>query len=91
MNGGDIFGGRIPKNWRTPLPKCLEQWTSRKFRSDAQQSSGITETLLQIASIVSSSQPVHDTLTPGKSLLFAFRQLENIDHVLLIAESLSKH
>ena len=105
LKGDDIFGEQIPKGWRTLLPKCLEILTSRKLRRDAQQSSGITETLLQIASIVFSSQPVHGTLTPGKSLLFPIRQfegpewngipaelkMENLGHELLIAKSLCKH
>ena len=104
MKGDDIFGGRIPEGWRTPLPQCLEQSTRQKLRGDA-QSGGITDTLLQIANIVASSQPVPVWLSPEKSLLYAVRQMEgpewdgipselkmeHLGHVLLIAESLSQN
>ncbi len=102
MKGDDIFGGRIPEGWRTMLPERLAQTTSQKLRGDA-QAGDITDTLLQLANIVASSQPVPDSLKPDKSLLFAIRQtegpdydgipaelkMENLGHVLLIVESLS--
>ena len=103
MKGDDIFGGRIPEGWTTMLPEHLAQLTGQQLRADAQPD-GFLETLLQLVTIVSSSQPVPVDLTPEKSLLYAIRQIEgpewngipvelkmeNLGHVLLIAESLAK-
>ena len=103
MKGDDIFGGRIPEGWRTMLPERLAQITKQQLRSDA-QTSDIAGTLLQLANIVASSQPVPPSLAPDKSLLYAIRQvegpewdgipaelkMENLGHILLIVESISK-
>lgn len=103
MQGDDIFGGRVPKDWGTMMTERLAQLTNQKLRSDA-SSVGITETLLQLVSIVAASPSVPNELLPDKSLLYAIRQIEGDDwngipsqlkmqhlgHVLLIAESLAK-
>lgn len=103
MKGDDIFGGRVPEGWTIMIPERLAQLTSQKLRADAQPD-GFLETILQMVNIVSASQPVPIDLMPEKSLLYAIRQIEgaewdgipvelkmeNLGHVLLIAESLAK-
>lgn len=103
MKGDDIFGGRVPEGWAIMIPERLAQLTSQKLRADAQPD-GFLETILQMVNIVSASQPVPIDLMPEKSLLYAIRQIEgaewdgipvelkmeNLGHVLLIAESLAK-
>ncbi len=103
MKGDDIFGGRVPEGWTAMIPERLAQLTSQKLRADAQPD-GFLETILQMVNIVSASQPVPIDLMPEKSLLYAIRQIEgaewdgipvelkmeNLGHVLLIAESLAK-
>lgn len=66
MKGDDIFGDRIPEGWTTMLPEHLAQLTGQQVRADAQPD-GFLETLLQLVTIVSSSQPVPGDLTPDKS------------------------
>ena len=98
MNDDDIFGGRIPPRWGVMLPDPLAQLTLRKMQS---QGGEILDTLLQLANIVSSSDPVPAILEPDQSLLLAIRtmedagwegvpaelKMENLGHVLLLAES----
>ena len=99
MNGDDIFGGRVPPRWGVMMPDHLAKLTLRKIQS---QSSDITDTLLQMAHIVSSSEPP-DYLEPNQSLLLSIRlilnedekwngvpaelKMENLGHVLLLVES----
>ncbi len=104
MKGDDIFSGRIPEGWRTMLTEQLAQLTSQKLRRDAAQGSDIKDTLLLLVNTIASSQPVPEWLEPNKSLLLAIQQtkgddwegipievkMENLGHVLLIVESLSK-
>jgi hypothetical protein len=103
MKGDDIFGGRIPEGWTAVLSEDLAKLTSQKLRADA-EAGGILDTLLQMVNIVTTSQPVPVWLTPENSLLYAIRQIEgpewdgipvelkmeNLGHLLLIAESLAK-
>jgi len=99
MRGDDVFGGRIPAGWDTMLDDRTARITRDKLRS---QDSDIMESLLQMANIVSSSNPVPDWLSPDKSLLLAIRQtegddwdgiqpdlkMEHLGNILLLAESL---
>jgi hypothetical protein len=103
MKGDDIFGGRIPEGWTAVLSEDFAKLTSQKLRADA-EAGGILDTLLQMVNIVTTSQPVPVWLTPENSLLYAIRQIEgpewdgipvelkmeNLGHLLLIAESLAK-
>ena len=103
MKGDDIFGGRILEDWRTMLPENLAQLTSQQLRSNNVQISDVKDTLLQIANVIATSQPVPDWAAPGKFLLHAVREvlgvewngipaqlkMEHLGHVLLIAESLA--
>jgi hypothetical protein len=103
MKGDDIFGGRIPEGWTAVLSEDLAKLTSQKLRADA-EAGGILDTLLQMVNIVTTSQPVPVWLTPENTLLYAIRQIEgpewdgipvelkmeNLGHLLLIAESLAK-
>jgi hypothetical protein len=98
MNDDDIFGRRVPQRWGVMMPDRLAQLTLRKMQS---QSGDIMDTLLQMANIVSSPGAVPSNLEPDQSLLLAIRlmegeewqgvpaelKMENLGHVLLLAES----
>ena len=98
MNDDDIFGGRVPPRWGVMMPDRVAQTTLRKMQS---QNGDIMDTLLQMANIVSSPGAVPPNLEPDKSLLLAIRlmegeewdglpaelKMENLGHVLLLAES----
>ncbi len=99
MKDDDLFGGRIPAGWDTPLDNPTERITREKLRS---LDNDVIESLLGLANNISSTEDVPQWLLPDKSLLFAIRQtegedwdgippelkMEHLGHVLLIAESL---
>ena len=76
MNNDDIFGGRIPPRWGVMLPDPLAQLTLRKMQS---QGGEILDTLLQLAIIISSPDPVEDSLETDQSLLLAIRKMESAE------------
>lgn len=99
MSGDDIFGGRIPAGWDTPLDSPTERITREMLRS---LDSDVLESLLGLAKNISSTIDIPEWLLPEQPLLFAIRQtegddwngippelkMEHLGHVLLIAESL---
>lgn len=101
MKGEDVFGGRIPIGWGTMMPPNLAQLTNKKLRA-CTRGNGIVETLLMLTNIVSDSQNLPEELRPHSPMLFAIQQIEgvewdglptevkmeNLGHVLLIAEGI---
>ena len=101
MKGGDV-DGRVPDGWTTTMSESLAEETRAKLRTES--GDGIVDTLLHLINNVAASEIVPAWLMPGESLLFAIRQIEgpewngipaelkmeNIGHVLQIAESLPK-
>jgi hypothetical protein len=99
MKGDDV---RVPEGWTTMLSDSLAQKTRAQLL--AEPGDLIVGTLLLLANNVTDSESVPVSLMPGESLLLAIRyiqgqewngipaelKMENLGHVLRIAESLPK-
>lgn len=100
MKGDDLFGGRIPQGWDVMMSERLVRETTEMMRAHAEND--VRNTLLDMANVILSSDPVPPELTPDMSLLKAVRiyegddwlgipadlTLANLGHALLIAEGL---